>query len=737
MLSRLATFQLMIEALMTGESDDPAPVVQEIKALMAGEKVDDQVFWLSRDAAMIFQRLGHEQEAIDILKTVGERFQDSDKEDVAAAAAGMLEQAKMVELQPFLYAVIEGQEGAEARFLEQVDGIFAAGTPTVTAYQMLVQVAEMMEQGGMIDPARALFKKLQTVYANHENKQLADLVAKRTDKALGRLALIGQPFLVEGVNLEGEKFDWNAYRGRVVLVDFWASWCEPCIREMPNIERSYEKFRDKGFAVVGVNLDDTRKAARSFLAGRPLPWTTVVAADETQQGPRADPNAVRYGVDAIPFMVLVDQEGKVVALHVRGPQLEQYLVELLGPASVGEKVEPTTPDKPPASEQPDLEPRRLDDTGRADRATVHYCSLAVDGDDPQAADDPDAEATDDAEPEPAEINPYSADEGLSSFELVEFLEDMKEKPRVIQSRPGFTEAVTEAADRILAAGASDKFKEIAALTKLEYLHKDACLGDESADEQLMACVAELKNNQREKIAAEVEFLLLERRAVEADQLEHDEIVNLLADLKEYFTDRKLAAKHLRIASGTVRAINQLEDENQREARFAEFGKIFAASEDRTLAAYGKKLSQKQGEPKLQVVGQTLEISGVTVDGTAFDWTLYRGNHVLVHFWATWCPACVRAMPQIAQLREKYGDKGLEVVGVCMDQDLDKLAAYLEKNDTPWTHLAGQRCRETATKYGVRGIPSLMLVDGEAKILAVSHNPDEIAERLATLLDKPK
>jgi thiol-disulfide isomerase/thioredoxin len=314
---------------------------------------------------------------------------------------------------------------------------------------------------------------------------------------------------------------------------------------------------------------------------------------------------------------------------------------------------------------------------------------------------------------------------------------MKEKPRVIQSRPGFTEAVAEAADRVLAADASDKFKEIAALTKLEYLHKDACLGDEAADEQLVDFVAQLKDSEREKIVAEVEFLRLERRAVEADQLERDEIVDLLADLKEYFTDRELAAKHLRIASGTVRAINQLKDDDQREARFAEFGKIFADSKDKTLAAYGKKLSKKEGEPKTQVVGQTLEISGVTVDGTAFDWALYRGNHVLVHFWATWCPACVRAMPQIAQLREKYGDKGLEIVGICIDQDLGKLAEYLEKNDTPWTHLAGERCRETAKKYGVRGIPSLMLVDGEAKILAVSHKPAEIADRLASLLDQPK
>jgi thiol-disulfide isomerase/thioredoxin len=623
--------------------------------------------------------------------------------------------------------------------LEKVDEIFATGTPTGTAFRMLSQLAQMLEYGGNIEAARGLFTKLQTVYADHEDKQLAEQAARMTETALKRLALIGQPFVVEGVTMDGTKFDWNAYRGKVVLVDFWASWCEPCIREIPGIERSYEKFHDRGFEVVGVNLDDTRQAAQRFLAGRPLPWTTVVAADENQQGAGKDPNAVRYGVEAIPFLVLVDKEGKVIALHVRGEQIDQYLEELLGRPPLPDKVDPTAPDAVPGSEQPDLEPLQPDDTGRVFRAGVYYCSLADDADPAQGNDDPDAAPEDEQESAAPEINPYAADEGLSSLELVDFLLDMKEKPRVIQSRPGFTEAVTEAADRVLASDASAKFKEIAALTKLEYLHKDACLGDESADEQLMETVAQLKDSEREKIAAEVEFLLLERRAIESDQLEDDKVGDLLADLKAYFADRDLTAKHLRIASGTVRAINQLEDDDQREERFAEFGKIFAASKDKTLAAYGKKLAKKEGESpaEVQVVGQILEISGVTVDGTAFDWSAYRGSHVLVHFWATWCPACVRSMPEIAKLREKYGDKGLEIVGVCMDQDLSKLAEYLEKNDTPWTHLAGPKCREAAKKYGVRGIPSLMLVDGEAKILAVSHKPAEIADRLASLLDKPK
>ena len=98
-------------------------------------------------------------------------------------------------------------------------------------------------------------------------------------------------------------------------------------------------------------------------------------------------------------------------------------------------------------------------------------------------------------------------------------------------------AVVEAADRLLTTDASDKFKEVAALAKLEYLHKDARLGDEQADEDLTEFVDQLKDSERERISAEIEFLLLERRAINVDELDRERVIALLAELEEFFTDQ--------------------------------------------------------------------------------------------------------------------------------------------------------------------------------------------------------
>jgi thiol-disulfide isomerase/thioredoxin len=250
-------------------------------------------------------------------------------------------------------------------------------------------------------------------------------------------------------------------------------------------------------------------------------------------------------------------------------------------------------------------------------------------------------------------------------------------------------------------------------------------------------VGELKDSPRKRIAAEIAFLNLERRALESEPLPPEQIEALLDELKSFLTDRQLEAKHLRIASATVGTINRLEDEDRREEHFAEFGKLFAGSQDKKLAAYGKKLAKRPGESATDVVGRKLELTGATVDGLEFDWAAYRGKIVLVQFWATTCPACLQEMPKVADFLNEHQAKGVEVVGVCLDRDLAKLADFLEKHDTPWTHLAGEACRETAKKYGVRGIPTLFLVDGEAAIVAMAHKTADLSDELARLLEKQK
>lgn len=141
-----------------------------------------------------------------------------------------------------------------------------------------------------------------------------------------RFNLPGNKMEVTGVSLHGTDFDWSKYRGKVVLVDFWATWCGPCREELPNVKVAYEKYHGQGFEVVGISLDDDRNKLVSFVESEQIPWTNLFA-EPVNGEPVEPPTAKYYGVTGIPTAILVDREGKVLSLHARGEELMNLLAE--------------------------------------------------------------------------------------------------------------------------------------------------------------------------------------------------------------------------------------------------------------------------------------------------------------------------------------------------------------------------------------------------------------------------
>lgn len=149
-------------------------------------------------------------------------------------------------------------------------------------------------------------------------KTLADHLLKGT-----RPYAIGRPVDIKFAALDGREVDLAKLKGQVVLIDFWATTCGPCVAGLPELKDVYEKFHDRGFEVVAISLDDHESALRRFIQEKELPWPQHFDGKGWE-----NIFAVRYGVFSIPTMWLIDRRGNLRSADVRGA-LEKRIQSLI------------------------------------------------------------------------------------------------------------------------------------------------------------------------------------------------------------------------------------------------------------------------------------------------------------------------------------------------------------------------------------------------------------------------
>lgn len=178
-------------------------------------------------------------------------------------------------------------------------------------FEAFKQVAENLSKAYKGSPTgRALQMQISQLEAQKQRDEMLQPGKKAADISMK--------------NPKGEIMSLSDLKGKVVLIDFWASWCGPCRKENPNVVKAYKEYKDNGFTVFSVSLDKNKDRWLKAIEQDGLLWPNHVSDLKGW----ANAAAQKYGVNSIPFTVLIDQEGNVITTNVRGAALEERLASI-------------------------------------------------------------------------------------------------------------------------------------------------------------------------------------------------------------------------------------------------------------------------------------------------------------------------------------------------------------------------------------------------------------------------
>ena len=354
-IGRHALFTANLSRIASQPLENGKEIAGEAKKLLEAEtgKLSEATQELVGQTADMLTQSGFKDDAAGLIEALATELKGDEKQASQAARYALIARLVRADFDKLLDSVLKEEPGAGEKIVTAVKSLLAEVPLGRDLLNRTQTVAHILESTGHYKESQECYDAIEATFKDVQNPELAD-AAVLAAKARQRISLIGKPLVVEGVLPDGRPFDWSPYQGKVVLVDFWATWCGPCIEELPNIRQNFEQFHAKGFEVVGVNLDTNVAQLKQFLTLQDLPWTTVTS-QEALDGKLAEsdgfsaPMAAKCGIHGIPFVVLIGKDGNVDSIHVRGTKLKNRLTQLLGEPITSEVPEDPTQARPATS----------------------------------------------------------------------------------------------------------------------------------------------------------------------------------------------------------------------------------------------------------------------------------------------------------------------------------------------------------------------------------------------------
>ncbi len=157
------------------------------------------------------------------------------------------------------------------------------------------------------------------------DEMIKGIKQQEESKKIQRSLVVGNKFPdFDEKDLTGSPLSIAKFKGKVVLVDFWATWCGPCVAELPNVLKAYEAHHSAGFEIVGISLDKEEQKLKDFIKAKNMPWAQYFDGKGWQSK-----MAGKYGVNSIPATYLLDGEGKIIGKDLRGEALEKAVAAAL------------------------------------------------------------------------------------------------------------------------------------------------------------------------------------------------------------------------------------------------------------------------------------------------------------------------------------------------------------------------------------------------------------------------